>query len=176
MLCCVSGWGAVVCLDVQWFSQMRVRAVCYHLCVCVCVCTRVCVCEGELASKGRFPSPRTMPNASSLPHFWATETSLFSMAERGCFTLQAPGKFSALNPVNKTVSGHFPCAQPLAVCLRMSDWGQPEWVWGSDGEPYRDPGQPEGCGWASLRTALLENFGEKRLGEEALGKQRLIQI
>ena len=34
---------AVVCLDVQWFSQMRVRAVCYHLCVCVYVCVHVCV-------------------------------------------------------------------------------------------------------------------------------------
>lgn len=42
--CCVSGW-AVVCLAVQWFSQMRVSTVSYHLCVCVCVGTRVC--EGE---------------------------------------------------------------------------------------------------------------------------------
>lgn len=76
-LCCVSGW-AVVCLDVQWFSQMRVSAVCYHLCVCVCVGTRVC--EGECARKEWFPSPRTMTNASSIPHFLATETFLFSVA------------------------------------------------------------------------------------------------
>ena len=56
-MCCVSGW-AVVCLDVQWFSQMKVRAVCYHLCVCVCVCvyTHVCVRESEQARNGS-PAP-----------------------------------------------------------------------------------------------------------------------
>ena len=50
-------------------------------------------------------------------------------------TLQAPGKFSALSPVNKTASEHLPCAQPLAGCAeKTSDLGQPEWLgrcWGT---------------------------------------------